>query len=600
MVVVFTALTAVLTYPQAFHLADRVHDDGDPLLNAWALAWVAHQLPRAPAHLFDANIFYPERRTLAYSETLLLPGALAAPLHWLGAGPILVHNLVFLSGFAISGAGTALLVRLLTNSTAAAVVAGLVFAFLPYRIDHFPHLQLQQTQCLPFAMWAFHRLLQTGRLRYGAWYGAFTAGQLLSCMYYGLFLIPYMAVVCGTQLVARFTASGDAAAPGAARRVDPVVKGLLVAAAIAAVAVVPVAKAYLGAREVVGERGREEVVRGSATWQNYLAPAEANALYGRAFARFMAGERRLFPGFVAIALAVVGLWPARRSRHETRREHESPQDDRPRKTPTDDEPTLPTVDTADTRAAHHRAFRVFEVSGFRVDATRLAYALGLLVAFDVSLGFNGFTYTLLYDYFLPFRALRIPARMGVFTGFSLAVLAGFGAARLLARIRGARGRVLVAGVLGVLMLAEYASKPIDLMTIPKQPPEVYADIIRDRADSPTAALLELPASFLDDPTYLYYSTFHWQHLVNGYSGFFPPSYRALLDTLKEFPTDSALIELRVRGVRYVVVHGERMIGTRYQRLVPRLDSRADLRLVSRRPWFDGYKHGEISAYRVLY
>src|SRR5215470_19488893 len=100
-----------MTYPQAFHLSDRVHDDGDPLLNAWALAWVAHQLPRAPAHLFDANIFYPERRTLAYSETMLAPATVAAPLRWIGTAPLVVYNLVFLSGFAVSGVGAALLVR---------------------------------------------------------------------------------------------------------------------------------------------------------------------------------------------------------------------------------------------------------------------------------------------------------------------------------------------------------------------------------------------------------------------------------------------------------------------------------------------------------
>ena len=74
MLLVFTALTAVMTYPQALHMHDGVHDDGDPLMVTWMLAWVAHQLPRAPAHLFDANIFYPERNTLAYSETLLVPG----------------------------------------------------------------------------------------------------------------------------------------------------------------------------------------------------------------------------------------------------------------------------------------------------------------------------------------------------------------------------------------------------------------------------------------------------------------------------------------------------------------------------------------------
>src|SRR3982074_1976947 len=122
MFLLLTALTAVMTYPQVRRLRDTVHDDGDPLLNAWALAGVAHQLPRAPARLFDANIFYPERNTLAFSEMLLVPGTIAAPLHWLGVGPILLSTLVFLSGFALSGVGVALLVRRLTGSIGAAIV----------------------------------------------------------------------------------------------------------------------------------------------------------------------------------------------------------------------------------------------------------------------------------------------------------------------------------------------------------------------------------------------------------------------------------------------------------------------------------------------
>src|SRR5216684_1354195 len=51
-VVLFSVLTAVMTYPQALHMRDAVSDVGDPFLNLWALSWVAHQLPAAPAHLF--------------------------------------------------------------------------------------------------------------------------------------------------------------------------------------------------------------------------------------------------------------------------------------------------------------------------------------------------------------------------------------------------------------------------------------------------------------------------------------------------------------------------------------------------------------------
>ena len=117
----FVVLTAVMTWPQVLRMTDGVHDPGDPLMVTWVLGWVAHQLPRAPAHIFDANIFYPERNTLAFSETLLVPGIIVAPLHWLGVGPILIYNVVFLSGFAMSGVGVALLVRRLTGNIGAAM-----------------------------------------------------------------------------------------------------------------------------------------------------------------------------------------------------------------------------------------------------------------------------------------------------------------------------------------------------------------------------------------------------------------------------------------------------------------------------------------------
>jgi hypothetical protein len=530
--VLYTGLAAVMTYPQFLHLADTVHDDGDPLLNAWALAWVAHQLPIAPAHLFDANTFYPERRTLAFSETLLAPAAIVAPLRWMGVGTLLVYNIVLLSGFIVSGAGVAILVRSLTGNAAAGIVAGIVFAFLPYRIDHYPHLQLQQTQCLPFAFWAFHRLLRTGRLRDGALFGAFTAGQALSCMYYGLFLVPYMMVVCGAVLIAE------------RRMPRERLVALVAAAAIALVAVIPVGLVHLGARKVVGERSAEEVKIGSAALANYIGPPEENLLYGEALKRFADGERRLFPGFVAIVLGIVGLWPRR---------------------------------SADRRLARPAV---------------LAYGLGLLLAFDLSLGFNGISYRLLYDHVLPFRGLRIPARMGIIVGFSLAVLAGYGADRLI------QGRRRVAVAIALLMLLEYASKPLDLRQMPTEPPETYADLLRDVGDGPPTAIFEFPASPVDDPTYMYYSTFHWQHLVNGYSGFFPPSYQRVLNAMRGFPDEASMDAIKAHGARYLAIHGERLFGARYEELIPEVEKRRDLTLVSRRPAVGPDGHKEISLYRV--
>jgi hypothetical protein len=533
--VLFTVLTAVMTYPQVFRMMDGIHDPGDPLLNTWVLSWIAHQLPHAPARLFDTNMFYPERNTLAYSELLLVPGIVMAPLFWIGAAPILIYNLVFLSGFALSGVGVALLVRRLTGHNGAAILGGIVFAFAPYRIDHYAHLQLQQTQFIPLALWAFHRLLDRGTIRDGALFGALVTGQLVTCLYYGLFLIPYLMVVCGTMFIARWKVAPQRLA------------ALATAAAIVLVATLPIARAYLSARKVVGERGIGEVAAGSATWRNYLAPSEDNALYGVVFAPFMDPERRLFPGFVAVALAVVALWPP-------------------------------------------------------ISVPRLAYGLGLLLAFDLSLGLNGLLYGVLYEHALPFRALRIPARMGIMVSFSLAVLVGYAAARIAGWIRAPRARVAALGLIGALLLAEYASKPLKLWSAPRVPPQAYADIMRDAGgeDAPTSVLFEFPTGSLEDPVYLYYSTFHWQYLVNGYSGFSPPSYRSVFNAMQTFPDDGSIGSMREHHTRYLVVHGEFLYGARYELLAAELDRRPDLTLISRHPWQIEDKHSEISVYRVAY
>ena len=46
-----------------------------------------------------------------------MPGVAAAPLAWLGVGPLLVYNLVFLSGFILSGVGVGFVAKEGAKST---------------------------------------------------------------------------------------------------------------------------------------------------------------------------------------------------------------------------------------------------------------------------------------------------------------------------------------------------------------------------------------------------------------------------------------------------------------------------------------------------
>ena len=134
-------------------------------------------------------------------------------------------------------------------------------------------------------------------------------------------------------------------------------------------------------------------------------------------------------------------------------------------------------------------------------------------------------------------------------------------------------------VTGLLIGVEYLSTPLMLQTIPTGPPPTYAEIARDRGDAPTPVLFEFPMSPFDDPIYMYFSTFHWQRLTNGYSGFFPPSQTWLAERVATFGDDGSLAALRASGVNYIVLHGERLRGDRYDTLIERFDRRTDLTLV---------------------
>ena len=129
-------------------------------LNEWILAWVAHQLPRDPLHLFEANIFYPAHDALAFSEPLIVPALMGAPLAWAGASPVLVYNLVVIAGFALTAFATcSCSIDAWTGSFAGRPAApGRSFAFNTHTLTRFAHVQGIHLYGLPLALLAIDRL----------------------------------------------------------------------------------------------------------------------------------------------------------------------------------------------------------------------------------------------------------------------------------------------------------------------------------------------------------------------------------------------------------------------------------------------------------
>jgi hypothetical protein len=113
----------------------------------------------------------------------------------------------------------------------------------------------------------------------------------------------------------------------------------------------------------------------------------------------------------------------------------------------------------------------------------------------------------------------------------------------------ARRGLLAAALVAVVL--ECGSSPIPMDAVPSATPDVYKFL----STAARGVVIELPITDgAINPTYMYWSTKHWQRLVNGYSGITPRDYDETVARMRTFPDDAAIARLRHIGVRYILIH----------------------------------------------
>lgn len=275
----------------------QVTDLGDPLFSIWRLEWIAHQLRVSPRDVFNANIFFPERLTFTYSDSMLLPGVLVAPLLWLGIDARIVYNILLLAGFLSVALAYFFLCQELTGDVQAAVAAGLIGGLHPYHFEHYSHVELQLFFWIPLALVCLQRWLRCGRCRYAVFLGLVVSAQALSSMYYGLMMAVYL-LPCAICLAAGW-------------RIQPTRKligGALLAVIVSLPAAVLLAVPYIESRAARGDRDIGTTLLYSASPQDYLEANGRSALYGEVFQGAERQERQLFQGFSPLVLGFAGAW----------------------------------------------------------------------------------------------------------------------------------------------------------------------------------------------------------------------------------------------------------------------------------------------------
>ena len=485
----FLMLACLYTWPlisNPAHLSRN--DNADTILNEWTMRWVVHQAVRDPFHLFDGNIFYPDRHTLAYSESLIVQSAIGAPLAWLGASPVLVYNLVLLAGFALTGCATALLVARWTGDRAGGVAAGMLAAFNAHTLTRLPHIQAQHVEFLPLALLSLDSLLRRPRWSSAIGLAVSFALQSLTSLY--LLVFTAVALVVGAAV------RPEEWMGARLRGLAPKIVG---AAALAILVLAPFLWPYWDLHREGFGRSLDEVAFFSARAADYLTtPSRLH----RALGTTASGGNALFPGVTALALSAIAL------------------------------------------VGRNRDCRV-----------RMCVAFGLT---GVVLSFGPIVpgYPSLYSAVPLFQAIRTASRFGFLMLFAVAVLGGYGLAALRRSVSSSGLKNgLTAAALALLVLESYSGPMV------YQPFEGIPEIYRLPSAAQEAVVVDLPfhapdATYRNAPSMLG-STLNFRPLLNGYSGFTPPSYFAHYEQFRTFPDEVSIRALQAAGVTHVFVHLDR-------------------------------------------
>lgn len=614
----FCLFTSLLTWPYVGHLRSAVVDPGDPYLVAWVLWWDYHQTFTDPINLFHSNVFYPLRYTLAFSEHCYGIALPFFPLFALGLKPVTVHAVAMYFAFPLCGYGAFRLARTLTGSNGVAWVAGIIFAFVPYRFHLMSQLPYLFSPWIPLLMEALVLFARVRSRKRAAWLGvAFFMSGITTISWFTLSLVPF--ALAAAVLLTRYGLWRERA----------FWRRSAVALGLASLALLPFMLPYFIASRLYGFKRSIEEVKANSAWPiHWLSVENRNKLWFGMGESISEGFRfKLFPGLLPILFSLAAMLTG-----AGLAEKRAPNADA---TPArkswiarldalvffsvalsilavgfdrtkyfggvfgyiTSERALALLAAASIARlclaypAWLRAAHANLVETLRSERRSDAFWLGVVwtvVGFCYSLGWNFFFYRICYDLIPMFRGMRIPTRGAMIAYLGLALLAGLGVKRLAELINERRPSMRPAAVFAVacvLLLAELNAAPLRIMGGDVDPNAVT---LRLKETKMSGGLVVLPAGPEVNHRHMLRAADHAKPLIVGTSGF-NSSYADQIETMTRAGTiPQGFMDLleKIPASYLVVEYGnippERKVD--YETFIARSVAAGRLRFVNR---FDG-------------
>lgn len=218
-------LAAVVFYWPMLTRIDTWSEGGDAMFNAWTLSRNHNCiLGDNCSNYVDANIYFPNKDTMLYSETQLSAGVLTLPLHFINDNPIFAFNVWTVVSTFLCGFFMYLFAKYLSKGRElASTVAGLIFAFAPFRMAAIFHLQNWSIFYLPLVFLLIFKYFDTRKKGYlvgifaalalqfyASWYNMVFAGVAVGILLLGFLIFkiakPKQILAVGGSMLAAVVA----------------------------------------------------------------------------------------------------------------------------------------------------------------------------------------------------------------------------------------------------------------------------------------------------------------------------------------------------------------------------------------------------------
>jgi hypothetical protein len=523
----FTLTTLVMTYPLVFKMGHSILGDiGDNIYFIWLFEWYTKaifELKISP--FFNPYLNYPEGWSLASTDTTPAMILLGYPVYLL-SNPVAAFNFSILLSYVLSGWSMYLWVKCLTHSRGAGLVAGTIFAFLPYRMAHVlvGHLNLSGTGWFPFYFWALYVILKQQQW---SWKPILAAAVSLGLIGFSGPYYIYMAILAtGVFIGGYYLFTGL----GQLRSFEPWKRMIGLSLVALPFAVAPMAPyILLNTQQGLASRSIAYARMYSASPTDFILPSTDHFLWGRwvgtHFDRSLWTEATLYIGLMAGILALIA-WIKRKETGQR---------------------TLIKLSVVVGLFGLVLAMGTeFHWLNQRVTVTVPAFLEQLLQRSSIPIPLPGY---FLVKYFPLYSKMRALMRFGLLTLIFTSLMAGIGSAWLINRVR-VRWRAFVTAALIGLVFLDFYPGPYEQFTVVSARPVDYW-----LASAPgQGAVIQFPAWQLENQDQVYYTSVHNKPYVGGFfSANQPDQYLRIKPVLDHFPDQASVTLLQDLGVQYVVV-----------------------------------------------